>query len=170
MTRACEDCSFCCKVLGIAALNKPAHQWCVNFKKGARCTVYGDHPDECKSFQCYWTIVETLPQDWRPDRCKFVLWSNQDRRIIVDVDPDFPDAWRKEPFLSGMKSWTLPTLATPMQVLVRVKGRMIVLFPDTEIDLGPYDSSNSVDSGYVMQNGRPTPYARYVPAKNKSAS
>jgi hypothetical protein len=168
--RQCEDCSLCCKVIGIAELHKPAGQWCVNFRKGARCTVYGFHPNECKGFQCYWTIVHQLGPEWRPDRCKLVLWSNQDLRIIVDVDDDHPDAWRREPFYSGMKSWTDPKLEHPLQVLVRVRGRMIVLFKDEDIDLGPYDSRNSVDSGYERRGGELRAFARYVPAQPRKAN
>src|SRR5262249_30379307 len=137
--RPCEECSLCCKVIGVTDLHKPAGKWCVNFRKGQRCTVHGFHPGDCKTFQCCWTIVHELSGDWRPDRCKLVLWSNQEGRIIVDVDQDHPDAWRREPFYSGMKSWADPRLARPLQVLVRTRGRLIVLFKDEDIDLGPYD-------------------------------
>ena len=52
---------------------------------------------------------------------------------------------------------------------MRVNGRMFVVFPEADIDLGPYDPAYSVASGYRVENGREVPYAVYVPATKKAA-
>lgn len=166
MTRPCGSCSLCCKVIGIAALDKPAGQWCPHFARGIGCAIYSDAPSECHKFQCYWS-TEVLKDDaWKPDHCKLVVWSNKSDRIIVDVDGDYPNAWRREPFFSQIKAWSDRNRAAPVEVLVRVRGRMFVVFPEAEIDLGPYDLSKSIVSGYRQEAGRAVPFAEYVRASN----
>jgi hypothetical protein len=162
--RTCGSCSLCCKVIGIAALDKPAGQWCPHFAKGVGCAIYASAPDECHSFNCTWLVTPALGEAWRPDRCKLVMWTNRKGRLIVDVDADYPNAWRREPHLSQLKAWADRSGPEPTEVLVRVRGRMIVVFPEIEIDLGPYDKSLSVASGYRTENGRQVPYAAFVPA------
>jgi len=50
---------------------------------------------------------------------------------------------------------------------VRVKGRMLVTFPETEIDLGEYDTSRRIVSGYPEEDGRLAPYAEYRQASTR---
>jgi hypothetical protein len=151
-------------VIGIAALDKPAGQWCPHFAKGKGCSIYAEAPDECHGFNCTWLLTPRLGEEWRPDRCKLVMWTNRPGRLIVDVDADFPNAWRREPYYAQLKAWSDRSRPDASEVLVRVKGRMIVVFPETDIDLGPYDRSNSIASGYRTENGRQVPYAVFVPA------
>ena len=40
--RDCGSCSLCCKILGIAALDKPVGQWCPNCVQGQGCAIYAD--------------------------------------------------------------------------------------------------------------------------------
>ena len=164
MTRSCGTCSLCCKVIGIAALDKPAGRWCSHFAKGLGCSIYADAPGECRTFMCSWLITPALGEEWRPDRCKLVLWTNRVGRMIVDADADFPNAWRREPFYGQLKAWSDRRQAAPLEVLVRSKGRMFVVFPEADIDLGPYDKGDSVASGYREEGGRQVPYAMFVPA------
>ncbi len=164
MIRPCGSCSLCCKVIGIAALDKPAGKWCPHFVRGAGCGVYGDAPSECRQFQCFWSNETLKGDEWKPDRCKLVVWTNTPGRIIVDVDGDYPNAWRREPYFRQIKAWSNRSTASPVEVLVRVRGRMTVIFPEVEIDLGDYDVSKRVVSGYRMEDGRSVPYAEYLPA------
>ena len=166
--RECGSCSLCCKVIGIAALHKPAGKWCVHFERGVGCAIYADAPSECRQFQCFWSNETLKGDEWKPDRCKLVVWTNKARRIIVDVDGDYPNAWRRAPYYSQIKAWSDRSVATPIEVLVRSGGRMIVIFPEGEVDLGPYDISMSIVSGYREVDGRSTPFAEYVPASGRA--
>ena len=166
--RPCGSCSLCCKVIGIAALDKPAGQWCPHFARGAGCAIYAEAPSECRQFQCFWSNETLKGDEWKPDRCKLVVWSNRPGRIIVDVDGDYPNAWRRQPYHGQIRTWSDRRTANPVEVLVRVRGRMIVVFPEAEIDLGPYDGSMSVVSGYREEGGRPVPFAEYLPADPRS--
>jgi hypothetical protein len=160
--RPCGDCSLCCKVLAINVLDKAAGQWCGYFRKGVGCTVHGSAPAECQRFQCFWTVSGALGDEWRPDKSKLVLWSNVENRLIVEVDPAFPNAWRREPFYGQLKTWSDRDRVPALEVLVRTAGRIIVVFPEADLDLGPNQSEASIDSGYRVEAGRKIPYAAFV--------
>jgi hypothetical protein len=160
--KPCGSCSLCCKVLRINALEKPAGHWCERFRKGVGCSVHASSPVECRRFQCFWTVSDSLGEEWRPDRSKLVLWSNVEGRVIVDVDPSFPNAWRREPYYSTLKAWSDRDRPVKLEVLVRAGGRLWVIFPEVDLDLGPQQPEASVDSGYRLEGGRKVPYAAYV--------
>ena len=67
--RTCGDCRLCCKVFELPYLNKPAHTWCVHAcSKG--CAIYDRERHEvCKVYKCLWLSNESLPDEYRPDRC-----------------------------------------------------------------------------------------------------
>ncbi len=117
---------------------------------------------------CSWLITPSLGEAWRPDRSKLVLWTNKVGRMIVDVDADYPNAWRREPYYGQLKAWSNRRQPGSLEVLVRAKGRMIVVFPEADIDLGPYDRGDGVASGYREEGGREVPYAVFVPATRPS--
>ena len=162
VVKPCGDCSLCCKVLRINVLDKPSGHWCRHFAKGVGCAIHTETPVECRRFQCFWSISSKLGEEWRPDRSKLVLWSNAEERMIVDVDPAFPNAWRREPYYTELKAWSDRNRPRPLEVLVRTSGRMLVIFPETDVDLGVQQPDASIDSGYRVECGRKTPYAAYV--------
>ena len=159
--KPCDSCSMCCKLLHVTALNKPQGRWCVHHA-GGKCGVHAIKPYECSAFQCFWTVTPTLGPEWRPDRAKLIVWSDGPRRLIVEVDSAFPQAFRREPYYAQLKLWADRGLPEPLEILVRVRGRLMVLFPEGEVDLGPFQPEMSVDSGYRIENGRRVPYARFV--------
>ena len=163
--KPCGECGMCCKILRINVLEKPAGLWCRHFAKSQGCSVHAVAPGECRRFQCYWSISHALGEDWRPDRSKLVIWSNAEGSIIVDVDPSHPASWRREPFHGQLKAWANRDRPAPLEVLIRVGERMLVLFPEGEVDLGPQQIEQAIDSGYHLQNGRKVPYARFVEAR-----
>ncbi len=57
-------------------------------------------------------------------------------RLIVYVDLDRSDAWRKEPFYSDVKSWARAAAQNGGQVLISQGHDMIVVMPDGETNLG----------------------------------
>lgn len=119
-------------------------------------------PPSCQRFQCFWTISSTLGEEWRPDRSKLVMWSDALGRLIVEVDPAFPNAWRLQPYYAMLKTWSDRDRPPTLEVLVRAAGRVCVIFPEADIDLGPYQPEASVDSGYRIEGGRKIPFAAYV--------
>jgi hypothetical protein len=144
--RACGTCTLCCKLLGVAELAKPAGKWCRHCAPGKGCTIYATRPDDCRSFVCGWLVQPELGPDWKPERSKVILSWHSDRvgggtRLAVVVDPSHPSAWRNPPIYQKLKQWAFqggPTVSRPLQLLVTVKsaGRLFVILPDQDIDIG----------------------------------
>lgn len=65
-SRSCGECEECCRVVGVAELNKPYHTPCVH-QTGSGCAIHGDHPTECKDYKCAW-LQGILPEAARPDK------------------------------------------------------------------------------------------------------
>jgi hypothetical protein len=134
--RACGDCSLCCKLLAIDALNKPAGSWCPHCAPGRGCGVYADRPSECRTFHCCWLTTPNLGPEWRPTKSKMVLYVEGEKNVLaVRVDPGDPSAWRRDPYFRQLKDYAIAE-ADRMRVVVYVKDRVIVILPNKEVDLG----------------------------------
>ena len=69
--RECGDCSLCCKVLDIDALNKPAGKWCQHCRPGdGGCSIYQTRPATCRDFACGWLVIARLGEEWKPSRAR----------------------------------------------------------------------------------------------------
>ena len=107
MTKSCGTCSLCCKLPAIAALGKPAGQWCVHARPGQGCGIHGTHPAECQAFRCGWLQAEDLGEEWKPTACRFILRiGGPGGQIGISLDPDHPEAWKKAPYYQAIKSWS----------------------------------------------------------------
>ena len=56
--------------------------------------------------------------------------------MVIHVDPDFAEPWRREPYFSEIKAIAKAGLANGSMTLVIEKFRTIVILPDEEVDLG----------------------------------
>ena len=133
--RHCGDCTLCCKVMAIEELNKPAGKWCRHCQPGRGCRVYDARPAECRAFSCLWLVDARFGPHWKPGKSKLVLTTSDDG-IEVRCDPTFPDAWRKEPFHSEIRTLAASGEAHDVTVLGMIGERMILLASDREFDLG----------------------------------
>lgn len=105
MGKSCGECGMCCKLLAIQSLDKPAGAWCGHFKRAAGCGVYEERPPACRGFVCLWLDSEKLDEAWRPDRAKFLMYTEKDgQRLNVIVDPNHPGAWKREPYYRRLKA------------------------------------------------------------------
>ena len=94
--KACGDCSFCCKVLEIEELEKPAGPWCPFCLDGHGCSTYPTRPDVCREFECLWKGDRGLTPLLRPDRVGTLLMEDSESEDYLAVcDPAAPLAWRK---------------------------------------------------------------------------
>ena len=146
--RVCGTCSLCCKLLRIEELDKPAGRWCSRCSVGRDgCKIYDTRPGSCRSFHCLWLINSELGAEWRPTTAKMVLYYDHPaRRLAVHVDPEFPSAWRSEPYYRQLKGWTcaaIDSARTPSPdawlmapILVYVDDRAIVMLPNRDIEVG----------------------------------
>jgi hypothetical protein len=133
--KTCGDCTLCCKVMAIEELAKPLSSWCRHCQPGRGCSIYSDRPAECRTFSCLWLVNDQLDQRWKPSKSKLVLTTSEDG-IEVRCDTGFPDAWRKEPFRSGIREWAISGETHDVTVVVIVGSRMTLITPEREFDLG----------------------------------
>lgn len=136
-TRNCGSCTLCCKVLGIAALEKPLGRWCPHCRPGKGCGIYETRPQECRTFHCLWLTESFLGPEWKPDRAKFVLYlEHGGARLVVQADPGAPANWRSEPYYSQIKAWAAAAANEQRQVVVQVNEQLTVVLPDRDVPLG----------------------------------
>ena len=134
--KSCGSCTLCCKLLAIAALEKPRDRWCDHCAPGRGCGIYETRPPECAHFECGWKIDDRLGPEWRPDRCKFLLaYDAKARRMVVHVDAN-ADTWRRDPFIGGLRNVAADVAGSGGMVMVVQRNRTMVIQPDRDIDLG----------------------------------
>ena len=159
MGKNCGECGMCCKLLTIQSLDKPAGAWCGHFKRAAGCGVYDERPLACRGFICLWLDSEKLDEAWRPDRAKFLMYTEKDgQRLNVIVDPNQPGAWKREPYYRRLKAMSELALEG-RELVVCIGDRRIVVFPHEDVDLGLVDPKHKLVSGYAERDGMMVPYA-----------
>jgi hypothetical protein len=161
--RECGECGMCCKLFAIEALGKPANVWCVNYRPGQGCGIYETRPAPCRAFECGYLVYGFLDDSWRPDRCHFFIWLDERRKLmVIEVDPAYPDAWRKAPFYGALKQWSRRTRPDSPGFCAKVGQQITMVFPEADIPLGLHQD-RPIRSGYRMgPGGRYEPFAAWA--------
>jgi hypothetical protein len=163
--RECGECTLCCKLMTVVDLNKPAGTWCPHCTSRGGCGIYETRPQECRDFVCAWLQSDALDEQWKPSRCKFVVFAEPGSvNLKVSVDPARPDAWRKEPFYSYFKAWVRPRIAQGGKVVVMTGKRATAVLPDRDVDLG-----ECTDDDRVVIFRANTPHGPVFDARKVSA-
>ena len=163
--RACGSCTMCCKVLEIADLSKAAGKWCVHVKPGRGCGVYDTRPGVCREFYCDWMVDARYGPDWKPDTAKFAISPlTQGTNLLIAVDPNFPNAWRKEPYHRQIREWVKACEAMGKFVLVRIGQRCIALLPDKDVELGAVGVNDDL---FVSRDAGPSGYVYSVEVRRR---
>ena len=142
--RDCDGCTLCCRVMRVPEIHKPQWELCPDCEAGAGCRIYMTRPGECEEFLCGYRTRESLPERWHPKICHMVIQiSRDDRTVDVYVDPDFPDSWRAEPYLTDLRErarqWG--------RVVVHLPGQAMLVLPDRVEILKTGEGSNSLFAG-----------------------
>ncbi|MFC0284652.1 hypothetical protein ACFFJB_13745 [Camelimonas abortus] len=154
--RTCGSCTLCCKVMGIAALAKPRGRWCPRCRPGKGCASYATRPQECRSFACLWLGGGFLGDEWRPDRCKMVLYTEHGgARLVVQTDPGAGPVWRREPWLGQIRAWAAAAAASRRQVMVMTGDVATLVLPDRDVHLGRLREGDQVIVHERLQGGAP---------------
>ncbi|MBE7203364.1 MAG: hypothetical protein INR70_36975 [Parafilimonas terrae] len=143
--RACGTCAMCCKVFAIPEVDKGVQQWCRHVVPGRGCGIHATRPEVCRAFYCHWLVNPNLGPEWKPDRAKFLIYTESGgRRMVVAPDAGAPGAWRKEPYYSQFKRWAQAGAAANRQILVFHGTRATAVLPDRDVDLGTVDVGDEV--------------------------
>ncbi len=158
--RSCGTCTLCCKLFDIRELDKPQFEWCKHCAIGQGCKIYDQRPQECRTFNCSYLIEPALGEEWRPSKSKIVLTMESGNLVGVHVDPDRPDAWRREPFYSQIQRWAKTAATTKGQVVVWEGQNAVALLPSGEETLGPVPAGHHIVFRMGKgPDGRPKPDA-----------
>ena len=116
--------------------SEPVGIWCVHCAPGrGGCAIHETRPAECRDFFCSWLTSSALGPEWRPNKCKMFV-RHEGNLVAIHVDPSDPAAWRREPFFQQIKTFATRAVDTQQQVAVYIKNRVIVVFPNKEVDVG----------------------------------
>ena len=141
--RACGTCTLCCKVFQLPELEKPAGVWCRHCTQGVGCGVHPDRPAQCRAFFCLWMTDATIPADWKPERSKMVLSIFPANGFIyVQVDPGFPQAWRKAPYYDQLRRWAKVLVEKGRHIIAFVNDSATLIMPEEAIPLGKMKASD----------------------------
>jgi hypothetical protein len=136
---------MCCKVPAIEELAKPPGVWCRHAVSGKGCAIYAERPGSCRAFYCQWMQDASFGPEWKPEKAKFVIYVQQNgNNLQVAVDPSFPNAWTKPPYVGLIRKWVAEGAERGRFVFVRIGPRMIVLLPDRDVDLGRVDADDEI--------------------------
>jgi hypothetical protein len=131
---------MCCKLLPVAALEKPAGKACVHLARGGGCGIYPDRPHACRSFECVWLMDSEMPHRFRPDQTKVMLDQDAEGRwLVARCDPANPQAWRRGPMYAALKARAADTWGSGKIVLAVAGRRTWLIAPREDIDLGEID-------------------------------
>jgi hypothetical protein len=152
--KQCDDCSLCCKIMAIPEIGKAKGVWCDHVVKKGGCGIYATRPQSCRTFQCLWLKDPRLPEEWKPSRSKFVIAGGKEAEIVVHVDANSPGAWRKEPYLSGLRAMAHSGQSRGGLVVIVERGESTVLLPDREVKVGAlYDDERLVCGKVATPSG-----------------
>ena len=114
---------MCCKLPQIDAVEKPAGAWCRHCSTRKQCDIYETRPEQCRDFFCHFMENPRLGEEWRPSTARFMLLGKDGgHTVLVVVDPDRPDAWKKAPYWASFQNW-----AQRLKVVINVGARQYVL-------------------------------------------
>ena len=103
----CGTCTYCCHVMKVKELNKPANTACTHCIEGNGCAIYNDRPVSCRQYECLWLrsqqFDKPLSAGLRPDRCKVVIGTlNQGNDIVLYTEPAHQNAWQQPAFSEAL--------------------------------------------------------------------
>lgn len=137
LARICDGCTLCCRVLEATTLDKPMGVLCKHCIVGVGCGVHETRVDECRNYHCGWLLDAALGEEWRPEIAHIVItYDLEGRRLNANADPEYPDAWRAEPYYSQLKNWAADALPRNGQVVAYVGRHTFAILPDRDVDLG----------------------------------
>jgi hypothetical protein len=86
-----------------------------------------------------WLVDATLGPEWKPEKAHFVLSLDLlgYGALTISLDRDRPDAWKKEPYHSTIRSWARKFCPENKKVLIiDHRGFVTAVLPDRDVPIG----------------------------------
>ena len=85
----CGECTTCCTLSHVKEINKKPWETCKHCVSNG-CGIYGEHPEECKEFECAYLQSGSTNTALRPDNCNVMFFKKSDRIFVGAVVPNKP--------------------------------------------------------------------------------
>jgi hypothetical protein len=171
--RACGDCVACCKVLNIDEpdMVKPADQMCMHCT-GKGCGIYESRPQVCRSWDCVWRRIASMPLETRPDHLGVLFTVDRraepqtpfDRLYFVARAVDAPEALGK----SATTDVGVMLTNGPLPIFISWGDQRQMMHPRAELAAAILDPQAGHDPALVEEGrafmARFEPYARLADA------
>lgn len=142
--KSCGTCNLCCKILEIPELDKAANAWCTHCDIGIGCKAYEARPATCRDFMCRYLVDPALDEQWHPATCRFILCIDHASNLVIQVDPQRPDAWKREPYHSSFRRHAKTVYQRGTMIFVKIGSRTFLILPDRDADLGDFGPNDRV--------------------------
>ena len=142
--RSCGTCTFCCKVLAVPEIDKPADRWCKHVAQGKGCAIYADRPTQCRTFDCLWLHEPALGPEWKPEKSKFVFAKYDGERLVAVCDLAAPNAWRGPAYYPQFKRWAELAAQGERQVIVHSGHKVTVVLPGSDFEISDFKPGDEI--------------------------
>lgn len=95
--RVCGDCQVCCHAMRIEEIDSLKYENCEH-QCELGCNIHHYPPKECVHFECTWKLEKLLKDQYRPDRCGFMMYAQQSTelgRLVLVAIESYERAWQE---------------------------------------------------------------------------
>tara|TARA_R110000787_G_scaffold70330_1_gene156424 strand:- start:219 stop:869 length:651 start_codon:yes stop_codon:yes gene_type:complete len=120
--RSCGDCTLCCKLVPVPALQKEGHEWCKHCAIGEGCKIYKDRPLDCQGFECFWHAGLTL-EKYKPNKVGFYMTSDSANDAAMSMIKVYTEPHRLGATIRKLKKYKSPFNGSPKGFHIRFGNR-----------------------------------------------
>ena len=121
-TRSCGDCTLCCKLVPVPALQKEGYEWCKHCAIGEGCKIYKDRPLDCQAFECFWHAGLTL-EEYKPNKVGFYMTVDSANDAAMSMIKVYTERHRLGATIRKLKKYKSPFNGSPKGFHIRFGNR-----------------------------------------------
>lgn len=85
----CKKCHLCCELFEIKEIQKPSLILCKYYDENFGCTIHKNKPLECKNFNCMYTQMKNVSENFRPDNLGIIFEKLSSTLIFGTLMPNY---------------------------------------------------------------------------------
>jgi hypothetical protein len=121
-TRSCGDCTLCCKLVAVPALQKEGYEWCKHCAIGEGCKIYKDRPLDCQGFECFWHAGLTL-EEYKPNKVGFYMTADSANDAAMGLIKVYTERHRLGATIRKLKKYKSPFNGSPKGFHIKFGNR-----------------------------------------------